>query len=306
MAVLKRIGSLLLLAAALTGCTRDPLEVTPAEDQLMVHGVLEAGVDTVVIRLTETRARQRGLAAATRGVRGAAAELSGGGVTVPMREYSGAAGGCWGMLTTGSDPDNPGCYLGVVPGGVRAGGSYVLRIDLPDGRQIRGETSIPASPELLRPVEGERWHFADVPESAVPVADPQVLRWRSEPAVAALTLSLLSDSVFHAGTSVPHSGCGVYMGSVRYTQHVDSITWRPPLFCDGWGGSQGGPQARPDSLDMRLRAVFFDTAFVRYQGLAEYGGTVRRSEAAVGLKGAAGIFTAAAVAERRVRMVPRF
>jgi hypothetical protein len=57
---------------------------------------------------------------------------------------------------------------------------------------------------------------------------------------------------------------------------------------------------------MRLRAVFFDTAFVRYQGLAEHGGTVRRSEAAVGLEGAAGIFTAAAVAERRVRMVLRF
>jgi hypothetical protein len=308
MAVLTRALALsLLLAATLAGCTRDPLEFSPAQDQLMVHGVMEAGSDTVVIRLTETVARERGLGAGTRGVRGAAVELAGGGVTTPLREYGGGRGACWSTPAPALDPDagNPGCYLGVVPGGVRAGERYELRITLDDGRRVRGEARVPAAPELRRPADGERWEIEGTPGGAMRIVGPLVLEWRHEPALAALTLSLQSDSAFRGGVVVPDSNCGVFMGNLVSAPEFQSVGLNMSLFCQVWSGPAGEPMPMPDSLQVRLRVVFFDTAFVRYRSLTERGASLRRNEAALGLEGAAGVFSAAAVAERRVIMVPR-
>lgn len=312
MAILNRAAALLLLAAALAACERDPLEVTPAEDQLMVHGILEPGRDTVLVYLTETRVRRRGQLPVTGGVPGAAAELVGGGVRLPLHPVGDEVNQCidWGGVDpgSGSQASSRGCLLGVVPGGLRAGERYELRITLPDGRRVRGEAHIPPAPALLAPAERARLdaYFDIYPYHGQFMAfEPVVLRWRGDPAWYFYSFEQRVEKVYEVDPDATGPDCGYRSGGRPDGWQVDSLSLPLGFNCHWPHLPPDAPPPAPDSALVRLRIGFVDTAFVRYQEEVAGDGAVRRSEVSVGLEGAVGIFTALAVAERRLVLLPR-
>jgi hypothetical protein len=312
---LVRAAAALLLAAGFAACERDPLVVTPAENQLMVHGILEAGRDTVLIYLTETRSRGRDRPVVTEGVRTAMVDVSGGGIITPLHPVGdedprcGGFPGWIGRWSADDVPENPGyirgCYLGVVPGGLRDGERYVLQVAMPDGRRIRGEARIPPAPELIRPAERTRLDAFPMP---VGYLVPSLwLSWRATPDLTLAAIGVQSDTAFRHGSGTPDPNCGAVNYAWNQGIAVDSINTQLALLCrpvERPGGGTSDRREVSDSLYVRVRLGFVDSAFVRYQNLLHSPGSVRRSEAVVGLEGAVGIFTAMAVAERRLVLLP--
>jgi hypothetical protein len=317
MAILRHAGAL-LLAALLLGCTRDPLPIQPVDDRLMVHGVLEAGVDTAFIHLTEIRARSRGGTLDARPVSGALVELSGGGITLRLREAPDGFARCLLPPHHGSfrteDPalEGKGCYAALVSGGVRAGERYELRISLPDGRLVHGAAQVPASLELLQPLAEARLSAGPSFRGVLETDEPVTLRWRASPSTPRLAISVWSEAVFRGGTALPGDACRATLEQGHHspwTEQIldphrdDSLAQR--VIVTGCNWQILSNHQRPDSLHVRLRATALDSAFVRYLEIIQGNESVRLGDAAVGLEGAVGVFAGIAPAEQRLVLVRR-
>ncbi|MFW6202380.1 MAG: hypothetical protein ACOC8B_07370, partial [Gemmatimonadota bacterium] len=205
----------------------------------------------------------------------------------------------------------PGCYAAAVAGGVRAGRTFALRIELPNGELVEGETVAPERLSIREPVDGTAVPLEQAsPGDPFPETDLAVA-WTA-PAAAIARLYLAPDAVFRGGEAVPDARCSAPAHMDERRDVVDpaaadtfrtrltilSPTCRVPdslgtTVLDGW-----------DSLRVRLRVTAFDSTFAAYhEHVLSGGSSVSADYASAGIEGAVGVFAGAAIAERRITLI---
>lgn len=295
-----------LLAALLGGCEPEPTRIELPAGQPMVFAVLEAGADTAYVRITRVLLDP----GAFDGLRvepaaGAQVEIRGGGSVMALRQAPAGTAGC--AMSPGDlygIRDDPGCYVGVLPGGIRAGETYTLRAVLRSGEVVTGITRIPQPPVLADPADGLRVPAGPresnffVAHETIPVA------WTLAPEAAAVNTRAAVRLAYREGaTYAVRPECRI-AGSHVIGPALPPNRWDWRLWADGCGAPDldGVPRLLPDSLVLRFAVTAYDSAFARYHAAAgeQY---VRHRDLAVGLTGAVGLFAGAATAKRTLVMV---
>lgn len=315
MEILKRVVPILALTLA-SGCDllREPVAVPFTGEEVMVHAVLEAGADSALVRLAWVRGT--GGAPRIEPLSGAVVELRSAGVQLRLEEAAEGLARCRpGRYDPGQRLDEPpatggrGCYVAAVPGGIRAGEVYDLKVAIAGGPEIRGRAVVPDSPMILQPETEARLVLEASPGSWW-ISDPTPIRWRTPAGTGAIALAVQPDQIFEQGApslgarcEVPLVGEDGLYGVVVAAERTDSISRRAILTnCIEYDGATPVRSVLPDSVHARLRVLAYDTAFARYQQMVG-GESVRRERAAVGLSGALGVFVGAAAAEQRLVLV---
>lgn len=298
MEILKRM--LPLAALVFAGCefTRDPVAVDLRGDELMVHGVLAAGSDTVAVVLTRVRPGTGGSPAAVVPVSGADVRVSAGGASVRLAEAPAGFSGCFSTPNQGVRPIGPGCYAAVFPGGIRSGTTYSLTVEAPGGGTIHGTATVPAAPVLRSPDENTRFSVKRQHDRTAIGGVPA--RWTAGEEAGGIALGLRTTAVFSGGQRVSGAACFIdYDRNSVVSPGVDSaaVVLRNPIAC------QGMPGAPYDSIHARLQVTAYDTAIARYAGLVGEHDPVQRDRLAAGVTGALGLFAGVATAERPVTLV---
>lgn len=307
----------LLLALVLSGCDvlRPPGTVDPEGESLQVHSVLWEGSDTVLV-LVERSWMENGYARVGP-VSGARVRIAGGGAEAVLPE---APAGFRACLETndhyaGSQPAppaiGPGCYAAVLSGGVRAGESYSLLIELADGRSVTGRTTVPHPLELVRPAEGARIAVPRVHGGRGAVHDSLLLEWRSGNGEGRSWPGLVPVAVHAGGRLVPGARCQAHLSradagspfSTPLRSQGDSVRVRASIGpCHAPSAPGTAPsELRPDSVAAVLSMSAFDSAYHEYYRRSSTG--VREENASAGLEGAYGLFGSAAAAQRRLMLV---
>ncbi|HEY7768501.1 DUF4249 family protein [Longimicrobium sp.] len=301
MEVLKRI--LPLAALVLGGCefTRDPLALDIRRDEVMVHGVLAAGQDTVAVLLTRARPGNGDNPIATFPVSGATVRISTGATSVQLVEAPTGFPGCVSTHVSNHPPITPGCYAAVFPGGIRSGTTYALSVDLAGRETIRGSATVPHAP-VIDPGTGSRFLVKRKHDGGVPGLI--AARWSVGAGTAGVGLGVRETAFYRGGQRVPDQSCRFEYGrAIIYSPGADSaaILFHNPIHCD----SAHGPGQQYDSLDVRLQVTAYDTAFTRYAGLVHehVSPPVHRERFAAGVQGALGLFAGVAVSERPAILV---
>jgi hypothetical protein len=310
MEVLKRSALLLGVALIVGGCEflREPTPLELTGEQIMVHGVLEAGSDTVAVLLTRVRPGRQGTnGAEVLPLSGVDVRIAGGGSSVRLAEAPAGFGACLRARdTTGQGPRvfGPGCYAAVVPGGVRAGGRYELLVAAPGG-EIRGTVTVPTRPVILRPDENAR--FVIRRESGGERAAGEIpVRWTAPATAASIELNLVAAAVFEKGGQVSGAACRIErpVGLIYPVERGDSASAviYNPIYCHQPTSATTVRAVEQDSIHARLLVVAYDTAYTRYATLPS-GSSVQRDRFAAGVTGALGVFAGAATTERRITLV---
>ncbi|HEU0078099.1 MAG TPA: DUF4249 family protein, partial [Longimicrobiaceae bacterium] len=210
--------ALLALLAAAAGCELVlPPTGIDVEPSVQLNALLRAGVDTVAVLIERTGAEQGSLR--TVPVSGARVRLSGPGGEVVLREAPAGFAPCVREFDYTDQqpvprPIGPGCYAGVVPGGVRAGATYSLAADLPGRGPVSARATVPHPPEPVTPTEGAR--FAIRPLSPAPGGPASstgalTLRWRTRRAGEQVIPSTTPGAVFRDGRAVAGAECAVLL-----------------------------------------------------------------------------------------------
>lgn len=304
---MKRIATAALVLAA-AGCSflRDPSPIESLGENTVVHAVLVTGADTVqvlVVRAGPGTDPTTGENVTVRPVVGADVRLGEVRLTESAPCYAGydLGGG-----PPGEQPRTAGCYTTVIPGGVRPGTAYTLRVGLPGGGTIEGQATARAALSILDPQPGARLHIRPTFENTQTIA----VRVSGGEGAAAASVDFLPLAAFRGGSAVPNPLCFVeYPRGVEEPLEVDAEgvvrTSIRDVTCVERTDSNGGGNRpyRPDSLRARLRVMAFDSAYVRYlTQTSENAVSVR--EARVGLTSGLGLFAAAARADRDVVIIP--
>ena len=312
MEVLTRILAAAALISA-AGCSflRDPTPVEAMGEQPSVHALLVTGSDTVKLllqRVGSGRASNDGGVAA-RPLLGADVSLVVGAETVklaPARRGFGCA-----AQSVGSQlpADTAGCYAAVLPGGVKPGAEYALRIRLPGGGTIEGTTTALAALRVESPAAGTRIvvkqrSFESGPDDYTRVR----LRLRGAERAAGASADFIPVAVYSRGQRITDFFCSVDYprtevlardpeGSVIVPiSGVQCVPRTAP-------GTQPDPQFRTDSVRAVMRVVAYDSTYVRYLA-AQGNNSVAAREVTAGVTGAIGLFAAAARTEHEVVLVP--
>jgi hypothetical protein len=276
------IAALLLLA----GCEPAPTDLHIRTEQIVVHSVLVEGAPTATVLLMrmETLPATGGMIGVP--VDGATVQITAGADTVTLAQH-GTTGSCLLYMWQPDTGLEALCYGGAVPGGIRAGTSYGLRIRLPDGRLITGSTTVPAVPLLFEPGEGATYAVRRTTNPAF-VGDTLRVRWQGvAPGQRA--------ELFTASSGPP---CGVmlpfgeqFFGSIDASGRT-AIQLLPMVGCpDGqW----------PASLPAVIALAVYDENYSRYASKVWNSSSVHHGDAAAGLEGAHGVFGATAQARRNV------
>jgi hypothetical protein len=310
--------AIVLLVGILSACDllRPPTVVEPEEDLLQLHSVLWAGSDTVAVLVEEVGVE--GGRVSARPVSGVRVRISGEGREVVLVEAPAGFPPCigatrWPLQAVGSPPIlGRGCYAGVLPGGVAAGGAYSLRAEIPGRGVASGATAVPLMPELLRPLDGTR-----LVASGSGWYSPVMLRWRTRPEARQVALAVRSRAVYVGGRPVPGVECWINVvqnqtsnsdGSLR--SRADSALVSIAVYeCRAPGALRTAPALRPDSVEAIVSVTAFDSAYTVYTedlpGVLSGGrwGGIREGRASAGLTGAYGVFGSAAAARRRLMLV---
>ena len=309
-------AALLVLAA---GCGVIPpptgVDLPPS---LQLNAVLPAGADTVAVLIEEAETVDGSLP--TTPVSGAQVRLSGPGAEATLREAPAGFAACVRQFDSATGmpftlPAGPGCYAGVVPGGVRAGGTYSLAADLPGRGQVTARTTVPLPPEPVYPGAGER-----IPLRAMQgfggsqlATDVLTLRWRTRRSGEQVVPGVAAGRVFHDGRAVPGAQCGVFLRSAGDVVvdgtgregFADSVVVQGLVAgCGEWTGAGASRQYRPiqpDSVEVHLHLTALDSAYTHSR--VGPGGAVRDSKASVGVTGAYGMFVGLAASRRRITFV---
>ncbi len=311
--------ALLALLAAVAGC--DPVLPPTAVDlppSVQLNALLRAGTDTVAVLIERTGTEDGSLR--TVPVSGARVRLSGPGGEVVLREAPAGFAACVRELDgTGTQqpvqrPIGPGCYAGLAPGGVRAGGAYSLAADLPGHGPVTGRTTVPHPPEPVTPTEGARVATRALfpgPGNPPVTSDAIVLRWRTHRAGEQVIPSTSPGAVYRDGRAVAGAECGVYLRAAGQVvpdgrtrdDFADSMAVRGEVAgCGEWTGSGPSRQFRPiraDSVEVHLHLTALDSVYARARG----GDALREGSASVGVAGAYGVFVGLASARRRIVFV---
>ncbi|MBD0320692.1 MAG: hypothetical protein ICV87_10185 [Gemmatimonadetes bacterium] len=315
MEVLTRfLAAAALLSAAGCSFLRDPTPVEAMGEQPSVHALLMTGSDTVKVLLQRVGAapRLRGAGAATRPISGADVRLTVGGETVRLAASPAGFSGCVTQSIGSQLPaDTAGCYAAVLAGGVKPGAEYALRIGLPGGGTIEGRARALAALRVESPAAGARIHVkARTFDGGQTDFTRLAIRLRGAEGSAGVSADLVPLVVYSRGQPVTDFFCSVDYprGFVFPRDQEGTITLpvagvqcvpRTPA------GTPPDPQFRTDSVRAVLRAVAYDSAYVRYLDFQEQNSVAAR-EVTVGVTGAIGLFAAAARAEHEVVLIPFF
>lgn len=301
MAVLRRFAG---CAAALSvwGCGEATAPIHPAEASVAVHAVLAAGTDTARVLLT--RYDPDALADVRfSGISGAAVRVARAGDTIQLPEAPAGFRDCDfdPFQPDTNEPAGPGCYGGIVPGGLREGERYALRITLPGGGSVSGTATIPARPEILAPAAGRvvPVRLPDGPVTGGPGSSFPV-RWKA-PDAGRVEIAIVRPQAFRDGRALTGVLCRVQQGPLPDELiESDSVLHQVvSAFC-----SRGGEGVRWDSISVVMMVTAYDTAYARFARDVVSKESVRRGRATAGLDGAYGVFAGAASAERRLTLVP--
>jgi hypothetical protein len=312
----RALVALLVLAA---GCDVVPPPTgVDLEPSLQLNAVLRAGADTVAVLLERT-GTENGVVR-TVPVTGAQLRFTGPGGEVALREAPSGFAACVRSFdpSTGipaNGPAGPGCYAGVVPGGVRAGASYSLAADVPGHAPATARTTVPLPPEPVYPVAGTRipLRLTPGPGGSLLFTDALTLRWRTHRQGERVLPGVAAGRVYRGGRVVPGAQCGVYLRSdadlvvdgTGRQGFADSATVTGMVSeCGEWtgtGASRRFTALQPDSVEVHLHLTALDSAYALSR--VSFGGAVREASASVGVTGAYGMFVGLAPARRRIVLV---
>ncbi len=304
---MKRIATAALLMAA-AGCSflRDPSPIEALGENAVAHAVLVTGTDTVQVLLVRVGAGSNpntGENVAVRPIIGADVRLAAGAGDVRLTESAPCYSGPDFSGQPREQVQSAGCYTAVIPGGVRPGTAYTLRVGLPGGGTIEGQATARAAVTIRDPQPGARFHVRPPNENARTIAVGV-----SGAEGAAVSVDFLPLAAFRGGSVVPNAVCfvdyprgeqlemdaqGVVRTEVYFTTCVERTN----------PNGTGDRQFRPDSLRTRLRVTAFDSAYVRYVDQARESAISVR-EAQVGITTGLGLFAAAARADRDIVLIP--
>ncbi|HEX6940839.1 MAG TPA: DUF4249 family protein [Longimicrobiales bacterium] len=310
-----RNAAFVLLTAAIAagGCAREPTPLGPLDGAVSVHAVLRAATDTahvLIARGVPTAAFPSEFAP----VSGADVRITGPFGQVALPEAPPGMGRCAWNAFQPRDPAaerdaEPGCYAGVLPVAVRAGERYGLRITLPDGRVVTGETVVPA-PVVLAPIPGpyRRLAVGADPDPDAGRAD-LLLEWTMGAAAAGATVTLRPGAAFAGGSAVPSATCEVWYAAEPAASSGGAGSAELRVFhagCTMLPDPADPYNVQPvewDSIAAVLQVAVFDTAFSRY--VDEVGGVdaIAWHSASVGIQGAVGAFGGMAVAEAPLMLI---
>jgi hypothetical protein len=292
------LGTLVALSAWTSACGLggDPVAPGAPEDQVVVHSVLVAGADTVMVVLTRTLGStgQYG-PESPEPLSGATVRLSSGADTLQFMEQDNEARRCLPHHVPPEHWKRVGCYLGAIPGGVRAGATYELRIEPPGHGTIQGRATVPAPPTLREPAAQASITVATDPIRSARL-DPVPVRWDAVEPGHRLELVLRTrDDKCWVSSEI----------SQRYDSNfdldfdlssLDSASIRHQrISC--------GDQEPADSYLADLSLTLFDTAYARY---LKHNGVHRvtpRGTGAAGITGALGVFAGAATTKVPVTLL---
>lgn len=294
MEVLTRTALLALLTA---GCTGSGPTGAP-EGMVEVYGVLRTGSDTAAVLVRRFQAGNF----ASPPLSGANVRLIAGSDTFRLPEAPEGLLHC--IPPERPDdlprPAGPGCYTALLPGGVRAGETYRLRIALPGGGEVRGTAAIPELPRIGFPGDGTGFDVRNGgmreghPLTAIPV------RWSAGAGTARIEVSLAPGLPMPRDGPRPGNRCEVddFAPPTHRIEPVGSAE----LWIYEVGCFRGIERAAWDSIPARVLVTAYDTAYARYarEVLGRSGARVERFSA--GLEGAVGVFAGSASDERRVML----
>lgn len=287
------------LATLLAGCGSavDPMAPREVESRVVVHSVLQEGADTVMVLLTRTSSHfYQVYPDQAAPVSGAVVRLGAGSDTVQLVERSGAESRCIERAGQPVGGGGAGCYLALLPGGVRAGESYGLRIEIPGHEVIQGQATIPAPPALLEPVP-----LAALAVGATPVLgqglEPVPLRWAPVEPGQRLELRL----------RIREEGCWLTIEVARqlgdYYFGIDLTGQETAAIESRWLHCGGGALGESYPADLYLTA--FDSVYTRYIEQNTSYGSTPRGRASAGVTGALGVFAGAASTRVPVTLLVR-
>lgn len=314
MEVLTRLLAAAALVAA-AGCSflRDPTPVEAMGEQPSVHALLMTGSDTVKVLLQRVGAAPRLSGegpVAGRPIQGAEVSLVVGGETVTLASSPRGFSGCVAQSVGSQLPaDTAGCYAAVLPGGVKPGAEYALRIRLPGGGTIEGTTTALAALRVESPAAGARIHVKERTFNGGSEDFTRLpVRLRGAERAAGVSVDLVPLVVYSRGQRITDFYCSVdYPRGAVFRRDAEGNTTLPiaGVQCVQRtpAGTQPDPQFRTDSVRAVLRAVAYDSAYVRYLDAQEQNSVAAR-EVTVGVTGAIGLFAAAARAEHEVVLIP--
>ena len=302
----------LLAAAALisaAGCSflRDPTPVEAMGEQPSVHALLMTGSDTVKVLLQRVGAAPRGQEPVqARPILGGDVSLVVGGETVKLASSPAGFSGCATQSFGSQLPaDANGCYAAVLPGGVKPGAEYALRIRLPGGETIEGRTTALAALRVESPTAGARIHVkARTFNGGSDDFTRLPIRVRGAERAGGVSIDFIPLAVYSRGQRVTDFQCSVeYPRSAVIRPDAQGAITLPIAGVQCVPRTQPDPQFRTDSVRATLRAVAFDSAYLRYVEAQEQN-SVSAREVTVGVTGAIGLFAAAARAEHEVVLIP--
>jgi hypothetical protein len=307
MEVLTRILAAAALVSA-AGCSfmRDPTPVEAMGEQPSVHALLMTGTDTVKVLLQRVGAAPRGQEpVSARPILGADVSLVVGGETVKLASSPAGFSGCVTQSFGSQLPaDASGCYAAVRPGGVKPGAEYALRIRLPEGGTIEGKTTALAALRVESPAAGARIQVtARTFDGGSNDFTRLPVRVRGAERAAGVSIDLIPLAVYSRGQRITDFQCSVDYPRGALFRHDAQGTITLPISAVHCVPRTPDPQFRTDSVRATLRAVAFDSAYVRYLEAQEQN-SVSAREVTVGVTGAIGLFAAAARAEQEVVLIP--
>jgi hypothetical protein len=279
MAILTRAAFAVALLMSF-GCQRSPTSIDVARGNISVHAVLVAGSDSVTVLVTRPVTAVDELPPGlTQPVENAQVLVVHGADTVV------AASGARACLRTtrpypfpgGSshgDTLSAGCYAARLPGGVRAGETYALIVNVPGEKSIRGTTRVPFPPQILEPAASSEPPVLRIGMGATALT----ARWSGAGADTRTELRFVTD----------RSDCVTFVEQRPWSDHVvagigaDSATvMAMSIQCD---------QPPTDRYAARLVVTVYDDSYSRY--------ATRDDESipsfSAGITGAFGVFGAAA------------
>lgn len=288
----------LVLAVLASGCSGTGPTGAP-EGLVEVYGVLRTGSDTAAVLVRRFEEGEF----ASPPLSGADVRLIAGSDTFRLPEAPEGLLHC--IPPERADdlprPAGPGCYTALLPAPVRGGETYLLRIVLPGGGEVRGTAVVPEPPGVELPAEGARYDVQnggvreEQPLAAIPV------RWVPGSGTARIELSLAPGLPLPRDRPRPGNRC-VVDDFAPPTQRIDP-SGSAELWIYEAGCFLGIEPAAWDSIPARLRVTAYDTAYARYarEVLGRSGARLERLSA--GLTGAVGVFAGSASGERRVMLV---
>lgn len=295
MAILRLLlagGAVVLLSA----CRHDPLAEVELRESTSLHAVLRAGSDTAAVLLLRYDPRS---AEPFQRLSGADVAISSAGELARLREAPEGFRDCVRSRDVFlPDPAiRSGCYAARLPGPIRSGESYRLRVALPGGDSVTGAVVVPAAPVIVSPAEGLVIRTPPPGQLLVPPSSRFTAKWTVPKDVARIEVGLVTSAVFWQGRRLAGAACIVSAGFPEEDHtSADSL-----VYSIGQVGCQRGSEpVQWDSLAVRLVVTAYDTAYARYAAEVLSNGSVRGGRASAGIQGAFGVFAGAASDERHL------